>query len=43
MAKLKAALEAVARGLKIQHALRSKAVRRMKARHAEQATAERQA
>lgn len=43
MAKIKAALEAVARALKIQHALRFKAVRRMRARHHEQAKAERQA
>lgn len=42
MATIKAALEAVARALKIQHALRAKAVRRMTARHKEQERAEKQ-
>lgn len=43
MATTKAALEAVTRALKIQHALRAKAVRRMTARHKEQEKAEKQA
>jgi hypothetical protein len=43
MAKIKAALERVARALKIQHALRARAVRRMTARHKEQVKAEKQA
>jgi hypothetical protein len=43
MATIKAALEGVARALKLQHALRAKAVRRMTARHKEQEKAERQA
>lgn len=43
MAKITAALERVARALKIQHALRAKAVRRMTARHKDQEHLEKQA
>jgi hypothetical protein len=42
MATINDALEATARALKIQHALRAKAVRRMRARHEGQEKAERQ-
>lgn len=43
MARIRAALEATAHALKVQHALRHQAVRRMGARHHEQDVAERQA